>query len=571
MARQSQSRSQLLPPHKRVSKECAEHEGEWDWLYDSWEGGERYRNASYGSLGRFPKHNLRRHKREVPDGPGDATSPVVSFNGIPVSAGGDPFADDFEMRRDRTPPPDWVSSAVEAHLSRLYSKEVKRKGPPLLDAFWKDVDGRGSSIDEWMPGHVAPLLFTLGQLDIWVDRPADPEDGTIIRSNGDEVAVNALRPIASYILPQNVRWWRLDRRGKYIEVVIREFDEEGAATFRHWTRTGWKLYAGNGSLIEDRPSHGFDGFIPIERVFWRRKPRCTHVGMSFYATIAYLQREYYNRDSELILSDTLQVHPLLQGPEDYVKADGELTVGPNWMLAKKKTELGTSVSYEGYEAVEFPKAGAESIRLNKTDLREGADRSAMLTKPAGMAGSTATVVAQSGYSKELDQDQGNKLLAKFAAKLEGVERTLAGLVEVVGGDAEGGASIAEPNESAAEPNASVDLSTAPTASVEVVYPREFDLATPEELARAISAYQAACKGAGATPKFDSEALKALVRVIIKGKTDAQYAVFDGEIDEFVKAAASDLTTRREAETKSIQNQAKGAAEAPPPPKPKGEA
>lgn len=570
MTRQSQP--QLAPPHKRVSKECAEHEGEWNWLYDSWEGGERYRNASYGSLGRFPRHNLRRHKREVPDGPGDATSPVISFNGIPVSAGGDPFADDFEMRRDRTPPPDWVSSAVEAHLSRLYSKEVKRKGPPLLDAFWKDVDGRGSSIDEWMPGHVAPLLFALGQLDIWVDRPADPDDGTIIRSNGDEQALNALQPVASYILPQNVRWWKLDRRGKYIEVVVREFDEEGVVTFRHWTRTGWVLYSASGKVIEDRPSHGYDGFIPIERVFWRRKPRCTHVGMSFYATIAYLQREYYNRDSELILSDTLQAHPLLQGPEDIFTADGEATVGPNWMLAKKKNETGGSVSYEGYEAVEFPKDGAESIRLNKTDLRDSADRSAMLTKPAGVAGSTGSTVAQSGYSKELDQDQGNKLLAKFAAKLEGVERTLAGLVEVVGGGAEGAASVAEPAvEPATKPADSADLSTSPTASIEVVYPREFDLATPQELAKAISAYQAACKGAGATPKFDAEALKALSRVILKGKTDAQYAVYDREIDAFVKSAATDLKARRTAETQTIQNQAKGLTEAPSTPNSKGDA
>lgn len=533
----------LAPPHQRTSRECVEHEGEWNWLYDSWEGGERYRNASYGSLGRFPRHNLRRHKREVPDGPGDSDSPVLSFNGIPISAGGDPFSDGFEMRRDRTPPPDWVASAVEAHLSRLYSKEVKRKGPPVLDAFWKDVDGRGTSIDEWMAGHVAPLLFTLGQIDIYIDRPADPDDGTPVRSNGDEVAVNALQPIASYILPQNLRWWRLDRRGRYIEVIVREIDGDGVETFKHWTRTGWTLYSAAGRVVEDRPDHGFKGVIPIERVFWRRKPRCMHVGMSFYATIAYLQREFYNRDSELILSDTLQAHPLLQGPEDYMTADGEAVIGPGWMLAKKKVESpGGAVSYEGYDPIQFPKDGAESIRLNKTDLRDSADRSAMLTKPAGATGTSGTTVAQSGWSKELDQDQGNKLLAKFAARLEGVEKALAGLAMLVGeGDSESPAT--------------------PVAGVEIDYPREFDLATPEELARAIAAYQSACKGAGATPKFDAESLKALVRVILKGKSDAQYAAYDREIDEYIGAAATDLTARRQAETKAIQNQANGAADA----------
>jgi hypothetical protein len=93
------------------------------------------------------------------------------------------------------------------------------------------------------------------------------------------------------------------------------------------------------------------------------------------------EREYYNRDSELILSDTTQAHPLLQGPEDFVQADGTVPIGPSWLLPKKKNTQGGLVSYEGFDVVDFPKDGAESIRLNKADLRD--DRDAALAKPAG--------------------------------------------------------------------------------------------------------------------------------------------------------------------------------------------
>ena len=44
------------------------------------------------------------------------------------------------------------------------------------------------------------------------------------------------------------------------------------------------------------------------------------VGLLRYEPIAEIMREFYNRDSELVLSDTTQVHPLFQGPEDFIRA-----------------------------------------------------------------------------------------------------------------------------------------------------------------------------------------------------------------------------------------------------------
>jgi len=106
-----------------------------------------------------------------------------------------------------------------------------------------------------------------------------------------------------------------------------------------------------------------------------------NVGKSRYEYIAALQRDYYNRDSEMILSDTLQAHPFLSGPEDFCKADNTLSVGPGYLLPKKKNpENG---SYEGFEYVSPPKDPAESLRKNLDRIIELKDRNACLTKPPG--------------------------------------------------------------------------------------------------------------------------------------------------------------------------------------------
>src|SRR5262249_40426201 len=157
-----------------------------------------------------------------------------------------------------------------------------------------------------------------------------------------------------------------------------------------------------------------------------RKFRCRHIGQSRYEGVAERQREYYNRDSELILSDTTQAHPLLQGPEDFVQADGTIPVGPSWLLPKKKNTQGGATTYEGFDVVMFRKDGADSIRKNKSDLRDDVDRDSALVKPTGRDG-----VAQSGLSKVMDHTDGNNRLAKIAKVLARAEFVIAELATTV--------------------------------------------------------------------------------------------------------------------------------------------
>ena len=491
---------------RRRHPEWQEHHLRWRWMLDSLEGGQRYRQAIYGYDGRgLPVRNLVRHKREYPD-PRDIAGPQ----------GEDPAAtatdDDYELRRSRTPVPTFVAESVETHLARIYAREVRRDGPEGLVAWWADVDGTGTTIDDWMTESIAPLLLTLGQLDVLMDRPPVP-DGECIETRADVERLGLDRCVATYILPEDMLWWRLDESGRrYEECLVMEAVEGPGGVelrYRHWTADGSTLYGPDGTPMGSTP-HPF-GRVPIVRVFDTRKTRCRNIGQSRYEGVAERQREYYNRDSELILSDTTQAHPLLQGPEDYVQADGTIPVGPSWLLPKKKNTQGGSATYEGFSVVDFPKHGAESIRQNKADLRVDIDRDAALVQPAGRGGA-----AQSGVAKLVDHADGNNRLAKVAKALGRAERSMAALAAAVLGE---GTPI-------------------PGVPIEVNYPADFDLFTAMDVAEASSEFQTLLAKAGTLPTVEGHMLQRLMRLCLPGLSDTQYAACDAEIEAVLAARAS---------------------------------
>ena len=502
---------------RRRHPEWQEHYLRWRWMLDSLEGGERYRQAIYGQDNRgLPIRNLIRHKREYPDPresfeSGIALFPTSQFgaDGIGRDPAGFASDDDYELRRARTPVPTFVAESIDTHLARIYAREVKRDGPEILKSWWENVDGRGTTIDQWMTETIAPLLLVLGQLDLVMDHPPAPEDEAI-ETRADLLRLGLDRCVASYVLPENMLWWRLDEAGhSYLECLVlenHETDDGPEIRYRYWTAAESTLFDADGTVIATTP-HPF-GRVPIVRVFDRRKARCRNIGQSRYESIAERQREYYNRDSELILSDTTQAHPLLQGPEDFVQSDGTIPIGPSWLLPKKKNAQGGNTTYEGFDVVNFPKEGAESIRKNKADIRDDVDRDSALVKPAGRDG-----VAQSGLSKVIDHSDGNNRLAKIAKVLAKAEQVAADLAQTVLRDA-------PPGQSAAAP-------------VEINYPTEFDLYTAGDMAAATANFLALVAQTGALPLTEGLMLARLLRLCLPGLSDRQYALCDEEIKYFL--------------------------------------
>ena len=531
-----------------------EHQIRWRWLLDSFEGGDRYRNAVYGPDRRgLPTRNMFRHKREYPDpqmfptvcqgfagfvGSVNSQTQDIGASLYPGMLGADPGAtaqdDDYEYRRSRTPVPEFVAEAIEIHLAKVYDQEVSRHGPDDLKAWWLDVDGRGTPIDDWMRETVAPLLLVLGCIDICLDHPKAPP-GVKVTTRADELRLGLDQCIASYILPENMVWWRNDRAGRYLECLVREYadpsdridcDKDGNpingeargnvgetwrqnyVRFRLWRSDESILFSYDGATILERVRHPF-GRVPIVRLVDLPRHRTPHIGKSRYEAIAEYQREYYNRDSELILSDTLQAHPFLSGAEDFCKSDNTLSVGPGYILPMKKNpETG---SYQGWEFVSPPKDPAESLRRNKADIVEMKDRRACLIKPAG---SSASTVSQSGISKQLDAINGHKLLASIAKSIAKAERQLAEYALMVLRN---------------EP-----IERQEREQIRVVYPARFELFAATELIDNLTKLQVTLKCAGEAPNTEREILQAIVRQTLLGLTDAEYDRLDAEIELLVR-------------------------------------
>jgi hypothetical protein len=510
------------PGYKLIQKrhrEWQEHHVRWRWLLDSYEGGQRYRDAVYGfDTQGLPIRNLVRHKREYP-APGSEAS-ALPFGGDdwpahgqvvppPMSAATD---DDYELRRSRTPVPTFLAEAVETHLSRIYAREVVREGPENLRQWWNDINGCGMNIDQWMVETIAPLLLTLGQIDVIMDRPRAPK-GAVVENQADCVLFGLDHCIAGYILPENMIWWRLDESSRrYEECLVAETMEVDGApvpVFRHWTVDKSTLFDANGFVIESVEHHF--GRVPIERLFLSRKSRTRNVGQSRYEGIAERQREYYNRDSELILSDTLQAHPLMQGPEDLIQPDGSIPIGPGWLLPMKKNNTGSSISYKGFEVVDFKKDGAESIRRNKADIRDDVDRDSALVRSVDRAG-----VPQSGVAKTIDLHDGNNRLAKLAKTLARAERLIVRLAVVILNEGQ------------------IDKIEEDLQVVRIEYPSEFDLLTTSELADATRVFQKIVESAGRLPRTESLLLSRLLRLCMPGLSDESYLECDAEIKNYLK-------------------------------------
>jgi hypothetical protein len=537
----------------------------WRRLMDSHEGGDRYRNGIYG-YDRFglPCRMLFRHEREYPDSqrnpnyynsgfPGPESLLTAEMNAMtsmmgpyPGTIAADPAAtaqdDLYEMRRSRTPVPEWVSEACDTHLAKVYDQEVYRDPdacPPDLVAWWKDVDGCGTTIDDYMRETIAPLLLALGTIDVLIDHPPAPP-GVPIKSRRDELDNGLEVVVASYILPMNTVWWASDHAGRFNECLVREYvdpsermdhDSKGNAIdvdsnspkakkwrqsyvrWRLWRNDQSILYNYDGTEVFERKPH-FYGRVPIIRLKDLNNPRTKMVGKSRYLAVAGLQRAFYNLDSELILSDTFQATPLLCMPEDLLKGDNTVSIGVNYVLPMKKNQ--ETGGYQAPEYVSPPTDPSDALRKDKEDFRAAADRAACLSKPAGAE--TPGTVGQSGLSKQMDSTTGHKLLTSIAKSLAKAETFIAELALVV--------------------TWGRDLEPAETESIVIGYPSKFDCMDATQLILNTVQLQLVMASAGAAPMLEAMLISAAAKQLLLGLDDDEYQALDDEIEAMVAAKST---------------------------------
>ncbi len=548
---------------KRRSVEWREHHIKWQWLQDSYEGGQRYRQADYGwdRRGR-PVRNLLRHRSEMPDplqnpnainalasGPmamvsaqdGRPVNGIEGTFGVGAAPGATAQDDDYEMRRSRTTPPEFVSEAIAIHLAKIFDQEIHREGPPELMDWWKNVDGRGTPMDEYMQGLLAPLLLTNATLPAVLDRPRLAPGQKPPTNKYEEKEMGLDRCVLSYVLPQNLVWGVTDHAGNYIEALVHEWhanpdvqsSQDGTSatnnepkdrySCRHWTPTKWTLYSADGSDVIARGPNEY-GFVPIVQLVDQPLFRQPMVGKSRYERVAGLQFCYYNVDSEMILSNVVQAHAVLSGPEDFCKPDQSVPVGPGNILPMKAIKGGGGTTgYQNWEFVAPSKDPFNSLRQYCLDLIDMKDTAACLTKPAGVSGTSANSVAQSGTSKTIDSHTGDKLLTAEAKMLARTERILA--------------------EWALRCLLGRPLTPADRDSIKILYPGRFQLFGAAELCDFATKVQLIAASAGDLPLTVGAYLNEIVKASFPGMPDGVYQAYEKEIKAFLDSK-SDIAGQR---------------------------
>lgn len=495
------------------------------WLLDTMKGGASYRDAEYGDDGRGnPIRNLYRHKREYVDIGGVATD--ESGNPLPFASTYAESLDraaaielDYEIRRQRTPVPQFMSSYIEKLLSKIYKRPIKRDGPDVLKAWSDDIDGRQTSLDDWMRETVAPLVVALGMLDLYFGHPfRQPDEPALF---GDDLTAPERRCVCKHILPENVLWWKLDYTGRYyLEVIILESGEDDDGNeiplYRHWTHEDWTLYTGDGDIVGES-MHNF-GVVPIVRVFDRRDLSTDNTALSRMWPVADKSRAYYNEESELVANNTMHNCPLLQGPD---AGDNDESVPVNRYYMLKKYIEPSKGNVVEYSYLGPPTETVQFMRLRLFDIQDRMERDVALTRSVGAVatGDASGPVAQSGISKAYDQIEGSEYLASIAKSLQGVEYTAWYFALIVIKD---GFARVSPED---------------IAAISIVYPKEFNLLSFDQYALILDTQSRYIQGGlGLVPTDEKLTLKSLARMKHPDLSAAELEEIDAEIDALVDSA-----------------------------------
>lgn len=256
----------------------------WVFLYDSYVGGETYRQGGY----------LTKYQLET--------------------------AGEYGTRLMTTPLDNQCRSIIATYISLLFRTEPHREFhslelEPNLESFIKDCDWEGRSISSFMK-----------QASIWANVfghswiiMSKPSTGAVTRA--DEMAME-VRPYLNLLTPLVVLdWaWRRKTNGSYVlskfkyvedvngdETVIREWSETAITTYRVNTK--------DQTVLENLVEPNELGKIPAV-ILYAQSSSIRGLGLSTIEDIADAQRYIYNMTSEAEQAVRLGSHPSLVKTRD---------------------------------------------------------------------------------------------------------------------------------------------------------------------------------------------------------------------------------------------------------------
>lgn len=278
------------------------YQDRWQFLMDSYQGGDSYRNGQY----------LQRYQLEKDS--------------------------EYQMRLANTPLDNQCRSLVNLYVSFLFRLPPKREieyleDNPVVEDFLEDADLDGRNLNAFMKD-VATWSSVFGHVWVCV---AKPNVGAVTLA--DELAQNA-RPYLSLYTPLSVLDWLFERQPNgsyalsYIKVLEEVSDTETVVV--EWTkttitRTTLDTKQKTATRLEQEVNEL--GRLPWICVYAERSP-VRGLGQSLIDDIADQQRMIYNELSEVYDSIRLDTHPSLVATNDtqvHGAAAGQIITMPEAM------------------------------------------------------------------------------------------------------------------------------------------------------------------------------------------------------------------------------------------------
>jgi hypothetical protein len=409
-------------------------------------------------------------------------------------------------------------------ITRTVGKSDK-SDPHPIELWWKDVDGAGCSITDWM-ADAFTFAALFGHVGHYMDRAS---------AETAKTAADQAQPFLRLYTPLDIPDWRLDDQGRLIAVRLMEAAPELDPTKPHIsgqyrerlvTEDGWQLFDRTkfGLVTETTTGdeHTF-GCVPFVIQYAKRRKLEQLIGQSVLGD-PNLYIDLYNITSE--------IRELLRGQTFGITVVKLGTGDAATPIEKAQLMLGQQ---KGVENIMFTPDGAEYIQPDSTNVtvyqKERQELLRFAYRQAAVPWETDSQDAESEGSLKLKREDMNQVLAAYGDECEKAEIEIAKLWFRAEYGVDGWEKKFE------------------EAEVVIRYPDNFDVTPFAEILEQTQAAVTLPMGA----RFTAEMCKRLVpRFIPDLPLDVQDAI-EKEIDAEAKAAAEMERKTKEAELKALAN------------------
>ena len=328
--------------------------------------------------------------------------------------------DEFTVRQAMARYHNFAKSLINIYVRHVFREGVQRnvEGVPELEAWWKNVDGASTPVDDLMK-RGARLALAAGHSGCLVDKTTDAPSGPSIADDKGQI-------IASLFAAPAILDWRL-KSGALVGVKLREgaapsaitdpvLTGDAATQYLLWDTNGWARFTGAGKVLAASvPVTGALGLVPLSVIRPEPSAEYPFLGMSLLGD-PNVYRALYNRCSEQDEVARDQAFSILVVSVSATGEDGAAAV----TRAKKQlgTDIGTTRALVVQGDVKYETADMgclEAIgKIVDFLIRE-------IYRAAHVRWEMDSADAQSADAIRLQHTELNEMLANLGAELQRVE------------------------------------------------------------------------------------------------------------------------------------------------------